>query len=77
MGESMVQVTTADATVTRVNATTALVKSKASGEVYTLTRSADGTFAMTDAQGNSVTAQVQGSVLTMTLPDGTTRTALM
>ncbi len=77
MGESMVQVTTADATVTRVNATTALVKSKASGEVYTLTRSADGTFAMTDAQGNSVTAQVQGSMLTMTLPDGTTRTALM
>ncbi|MBQ9694155.1 MAG: hypothetical protein IJV69_05295, partial [Kiritimatiellae bacterium] len=67
----------ADATITRINATTALVKSKASGEVYTLTRAADGTFAMSDAQGNTVTAEVKGSLLSMTLPDGTTRATLM
>lgn len=77
MGDNPIQVTTADATITRINATTALVKSKASGEVYTLTRAADGTFAMSDAQGNTVTAEVKGSLLSMTLPDGTTRATLM
>jgi hypothetical protein len=32
---------------------------------------------MTDMHGNTVTAEMQGSLLTMTLPDGTTRTSLM
>lgn len=68
---------TETAMITRVDASTALVTSKATGEVYTLTRVADGTFAMTDAQGNTTTAEVQGSLLTMTLPDGSTRVAMM
>jgi hypothetical protein len=77
MGDNPLQVNTVDATITRVNATTAIVQSKASGATYTLTRDADGTFAMTDMQGNTVTAEMQGSLLSMTLPDGTTRTTLM
>ena len=77
MGNNPLQVNTADATITRVNATTAIVQSKATGATYTLTRTANGAFAMTDMQGNTVTAEVQGSLLTMQLPDGTTRTTLM
>ena len=77
MGDNPLQISTADATITRINASTALVKSHASGETYTLTRAIDGTFAMTDAAGNTVTAEVKGSLLSMTLPDGTTRTTLL
>jgi hypothetical protein len=77
MGDNPLQANTAEATITRVNATTAIVQSKATGATYTLTRAADGTFAMTDMQGNTVTAEMQGSLLTMQLPDGTTRTTLM
>lgn len=77
MGDNPVKMTTAEATITRINATTALVKSNATGEVYTLTRAADGTFTMADAQGNTVKAEMQGSLLSMTLPDGTTRATLM
>jgi hypothetical protein len=77
MGTNPVQINTAEATITRVDATTAIVQSKATGETFTLKRAADGTFAMTDMHGNTVTAEMQGSLLTMTLPDGTTRTSLM
>lgn len=77
MGTNPVQINTAEATITRIDATTAIVQSKATGETFTLKRAADGTFAMTDMHGNTVTAEMQGSLLTMTLPDGTTRTSLM
>ncbi len=77
MGDNPLQANTTEATITRVNATTAIVQSKATGATYTLTRAADGSFAMTDMQGNTVTAEMQGSLLTMQLPDGTTRTTLM
>jgi hypothetical protein len=60
-----------------VDANTAIVQSKTTGATYTLTRAADGTFAMTDMQGNTVSAEVKGSLLSMTLPDGTTRTTLL
>ena len=76
MGTNPVQINTAEATITRVDATTAIVQSKATGETFTLKRAVDGTFAMTDMHGNTVTAEMQGSLLTMTLPDGTTRTSL-
>lgn len=77
IGANPITMQTADATITRVDATTALVKSKASGEVYTLRRNADGTFLMTDAAGNSVSAEVQGSLLTMRTSEGETRTTLL
>lgn len=77
MGDNPIQLATDQATVTRVNSTTALVTSKATGEVFTLTREADGTFAMTDANGFTTKASVNGSLLTMTLPDGTTRVAML
>lgn len=77
MGTNPVQINTAEATITRIDATTAIVQSKATGATFTLKRAADGTFAMTDMHGNTVTAEMQGSLLTMTLPDGTTRTSLM
>ncbi len=77
IGENPLTLQTADATVTRLDANTALVQSKASGATYTLRRNADGTFAMSDAQGNAVTAELQGSLLTMTAPDGSVRTALL
>lgn len=77
IGENPLTLQTADATITRLDANTALVQSKASGATYTLRRNADGTFAMSDAQGNAVTAELQGSLLTMTAPDGSVRTALL
>ncbi len=77
IGENPLTIQTADATITRLDANTALVQSKASGAVYTLRRNADGTFAMSDAEGNAVTAEVKGSLLTMTAPDGSVRTALL
>lgn len=77
IGENPLTIQTADATITRLDANTALVQSKASGAVYTLRRNADGSFAMSDAEGNAVTAEVKGSLLTMTAPDGSVRTALL
>lgn len=77
MGNNPLQANTAEATITRVDANTAIVQSKTTGATYTLTRTADGTFAMTDMQGNTVSAEVKGSLLSMTLPDGTTRTTLL
>lgn len=77
IGENPLTIQTADATITRLDANTALVQSKASGETYTLRRNADGTFAMADKDGNAVTAEVKGSLLTMTAPDGSVRTALL
>lgn len=77
IGENPLTIQTAEATITRLDANTALVQSKASGETYTLRRNADGTFAMADQNGNAVTAELKGSLLTMTAPDGSTRTALL
>lgn len=77
VGENPINMETASATITRVDANTALVTSKASGEVYTLRRTAEGAFTMTDAQGYTVSAEMQGSLLTMTTPDGATRTTLL
>jgi len=67
---------TADATITRIDAQTALVQSNASGITYTLRRNADGTFTMSDAEGNAVSAEIKGSLLTMTAGDET-RTVLL
>lgn len=77
IGENPIYMQGADATVTRIDANTALVKSNATGETYTLRRLENGTFTMTDAQGNTVTAEMQGSLLKMTASDGTSRTVLM
>ncbi len=73
----LISVETAEAYITRVDAETAIVKSKATGESYTLRRSADGIFTMTDAQGRSVSAEIQGSLLTMTTSDGEVRTTVL
>lgn len=77
MGSNPITVQTAEATITRLDAHTALIESKKTGEVYTLRRHDDGTFVMSDAQGNAVTAQLQGSLLTMTTSEGETRTVLL
>ena len=77
IGENPLTIQTAEATITRLDANTALVQSKVSGATYTLRHNADGTFAMTDAEGNTVSAELQGSLLTMTAPDGSTRTAIL
>lgn len=77
IGENPIYMQGADATVTRVDASTAIVKSNATGETYTLRRLDDGTFTMTDAQGTTITAEMQGSLLHMTAPDGSSRTVLM
>lgn len=76
-GSNPLMLNTADATITRLDVNTALVKHHATGEVYTLKRTAEGGIALTDAQGNTVTAQQQGALLTMALPSGATRTVLM
>ena len=68
---------TANATVTRLNADTLLVKSNATGETFTLTRQDANTYTLTDAQGNALACSVQGSLLTMTDAQGNTRTALL
>ncbi len=73
----LINVETSEATITRVDAETAIVKSKRTGETYTLRRSADGIFTMTDAQGRSVSAEVQGSLLKMTTSEGEVRTAFI
>ena len=67
---------TAEATITRLDANTALVQSKATGATYTLRRNADGSFVMTDAEGHAVTAEIQGSLLSMNA-GGETRTVLL
>jgi len=77
IGANPITMQTADATITRVDANTALVQSKATGATYTLCRNADGSFRMTDAEGRAVTASVQGSLLTMTNDAGATRTVLL
>lgn len=77
VGDNPITMQTTDATITRIDSATALVTSKASGEVYTLRRTAEGSFTMTDAHGNTVSAEMQGSLLTMTTPDGATRTTLL
>ena len=76
MGTNPITMQTAEATITRLDANTALVQSKTTGETYTLRRNADGTYLLTDAQGNSVSAEIQGSLLTMSAA-GETRTVLL
>ncbi len=77
IGENPIEVKTADATLTRTGADTALVKANATGETYTLRRLGDNAYTVTDAQGNVLQCAVDGNLLTMTAEDGTVRTALL
>lgn len=77
IGENPIEVKTADATLTRTGADTALVKANATGETYTLRRLGDNAYTVTDAQGNVLQCAVDGDLLTMTAEDGTVRTALL
>ncbi len=77
VGQNPIHMETSEAYITRVDANTAIVKSKATGAVFTMRRSADGVLTLTDAEGRVVSAEMQGSLLTMTAPDGTTRTVLI
>lgn len=77
LGESPIAVQAGNATVTRLDASTALVRNNDTGATYTMTRNADGSLLVTDAQGNAVRAERMGSLLTMTASDGTVRTALL
>ncbi len=76
LGSNPISMQTAEATITRLDANTALVQSKATGATYTLRRNADGSFVMTDAEGHAVTAEIQGSLLSMNA-GGETRTVLL
>ncbi|HIV09557.1 MAG TPA: DUF3332 family protein [Candidatus Spyradenecus faecavium] len=77
IGENPIEVKTADATLTRTGADTALVKANATGETYTLRRLGDNAYTVTDAQGNVLQCAVDGDLLTMTAEDGTVRTAIL
>ena len=77
IGANPVTIKTADATITRTGADTALVTANATGETYTLKRLGDNAYTVTDAQGNVLDCTVNGNLLTMTDADGTTRTALL
>ena len=77
IGENPIEVKTADATLTRTGADTALVTANATGETYTLRRLGDNAYTVTDAQGNVLQCAVDGDLLTMTAEDGTVRTALL
>ncbi len=77
VGQNPIHMETTEAYITRVDANTAIVKSKTTGESFTMRRSADGVFTLTDAEGRTVSAETQGSLLTMTMPNGETRTVLM
>ncbi len=77
LGESPIMLRADNTTVTRIDANTALVRNNETGATYTMTRNADGSFLVTDAQGNSVRAEQTGSLVTMTASDGTVRTALL
>ena len=77
IGENPIEVKTADATLTRTGADTALVTANATGETYTLRRLGDNAYTVTDAQGNVLQCAVDGNLLTMTAEDGTVRTAIL
>ncbi len=77
IGENPIEVKTADATLTRTGADTALVTANATGETYTLRRLGDNAYTVTDAQGNVLQCAVDGDLLTMTAEDGTVRTAIL
>ena len=77
IGENPVTIKTADATITRTGADSALVTANATGETYTLKRLGDNAYTVIDAQGNVLDCTVNGNLLTMTDADGTTRTALL
>ena len=77
IGENPIEVKTADATLTRTGENTALLASDATGETYTLTRTADNAYTLTDADGNTLDCTVQGSLLTMTDANGFSRTVLL
>ncbi len=76
IGENPITVKTAEATVTRVSADTAIVQAK-TGETYTLTRLSPEAYTLADAQGNVFDCSVQGSLLTVTGPDGSARSVLL
>ncbi len=77
IGQNPISVKTADATLTRTGENTALLASDATGETYTLTRTGDNAYTLTDAQGNTLDCTVQGSLLTMTDANGFSRTVLL
>lgn len=77
IGQNPISVKTADATLTRTGENTALLASNATGETYTLTRTGDNAYTLTDAQGNTLDCTVQGSLLTMTDANGFSRTVLL
>ncbi len=77
IGQNPITVKTADATLTRTSDNTALLASNATGETYTLTRTADNAYTLTDADGNTLDCTVQGSLLTMTDANGFSRTVLL
>lgn len=77
IGQNPITVKTADATLTRTGENTALLASDATGETYTLTRTGDNAYTLTDAQGNTLDCTVQGSLLTMTDANGFSRTVLL
>ena len=77
IGQNPITVKTADATLTRTGDNTALLASDATGETYTLTRTADNAYTLTDADGNTLDCTVQGSLLTMTDANGFSRTVLL
>ncbi|MEG1479887.1 MAG: DUF3332 family protein [Kiritimatiellia bacterium] len=77
LGESPITLQAGNLTITRMDARTALVRNNETNSTFTLVRNADGTLSMSDAQGNSVKAELRGSLLTMTASDGTFRTALV
>ena len=77
IGQNPITVKTADATLTRTGDNTALLASNATGETYTLTRTADNAYTLTDADGNTLDCTVQGSLLTMTDANGFSRTVLL
>ena len=77
IGQNPISVKTADATLTRTGENTALLASDATGETYTLTRTADNAYTLTDADGNTLDCTVQGSLLTMTDANGFSRTVLL
>ncbi len=77
LGESPIMLRADNTTVTRINENTAIVRNAETGATYTVTRNADGTLLVADAQGNSVLAERTGSLVTMTASDGSVRTTLL
>ena len=56
MGDNPINFESETASVTRISNDTAIVTDKATGNVYTVKRAADGSLSMTDAEGNRAVA---------------------